>query len=74
MSDIKKHMAEYRRSNLKQYAPVTNGHVWIREDDGIVDVWRVAEGFHNGPECALCGESFCEHCSPDRIKETCRNA
>ena len=44
------------------------GHKLIRKDDGEVDEFRLdidfVEGFggHNGPECSLCGETWCVWC------------
>ncbi len=41
------------------------GHELYRhDDDGRIDIFRLESGFHNGPECKLCGESWCHHCQP----------
>lgn len=61
---------ERAADDQKNYPVVEGGHVWYR-DDGLVDMFRVESGFHNGPECARCHESFCEHCEPDRLIEKC---
>lgn len=47
----------------------SKGHVWKRDDmvypDGYVppDIFALSEGYHNGPECASCGYSYCQHCT-----------
>ena len=45
-------------------------HKMYMDDDGRVDVWRLCEGFHNGPECRRCG-SWCEHCDTERAALPC---
>jgi hypothetical protein len=40
------------------------GHKLIRDDDGYIDIFVLDEGYHNGPGCELCGESWCHHCEP----------
>lgn len=53
-------------------APVRHGrwmhtkkHLWYKNKDGSIDEWRLDVGFHNGPECQVCGEAVCMHCHPD---------
>lgn len=41
------------------------GHKLIRDEDGDVDIFRLDANFHNGPECELCGETWCHHCKED---------
>lgn len=43
----------------------TKKHLWYRDKAGEIDEWRLDYGFHNGPECQICGEAFCEHCHKD---------
>ena len=43
------------------------GHVLKLDEDGDVDHWCMDSGYHNGPGCANCNESWCEHCE-DRIE------
>lgn len=40
------------------------GHQLIRDDEGGVDIFVMDFDIHNGPGCALCGESWCHHCQP----------
>ena len=53
-------------------APVRHGrwmytkkHLWYKNKDGSIDKWRLDIGFHNGPECQVCGEAVCMNCYPD---------
>lgn len=62
---------ERRKADAIEYPAVEGGHVWFRDDEQLVDAWRVEGGFHNGPECARCHDSFCEHCRPEKITEKC---
>lgn len=41
------------------------GHKLILNEDGEVDIFRLDVDHHNGPECELCGESWCHHCQPE---------
>ena len=43
----------------------TKKHLWYKNKDGSIDEWRLDVGFHNGPECQVCGEAVCMHCHPD---------
>lgn len=59
-------------------APVVHGrwiftkrHLWYKDKNGNIDEWRVANGFHNGPECQICHTAFCEHCTPDWSTTEC---
>jgi len=38
------------------------GHKLKRDEDGEVDIFALESGTHNGPECVLCGDSWCHHC------------
>lgn len=38
------------------------GHILKRNEDGAVDEFVCDAGFHNGPGCSRCGESWCHHC------------
>lgn len=40
-------------------------HDWFKDEDGKIDMWALDSGFHNGPMCKRCGESFCLHCNPN---------
>jgi hypothetical protein len=44
-------------------------HDWKRNKDGSIDMWALDVGYHNGPMCQRCYESFCEHCNPHWDKE-----
>lgn len=37
-------------------------HSWMKDDDGEIDEWAMEFGYHNGPMCERCYESFCVHC------------
>lgn len=46
------------------------GHKLCRNEDGEVDHWVVDVGYHNGPGCELCKDSWCEHCTDaDKVRE-----
>lgn len=49
----------------------TKKHLWYRDSHGEIDEWRLDYGFHNGPECQICGEAFCEHCHKDWADKEC---
>lgn len=38
------------------------GHKLYRHKNGEVDNFRLDYGYHNGPECEKCQESWCKHC------------
>lgn len=38
---------------------------------GEIDIFRLNEGIHNGPECELCHKTACHHCYPYIYKEEC---
>lgn len=40
-------------------------HDWERKKDGSIDEFAIESGFHNGPRCKRCNDSFCVHCEPD---------
>ena len=46
-------------------------HLWYKDKNGEIDMWRLDIGFHNGPECQVCHASFCEHCTPNFDDEEC---
>lgn len=50
----------------------TDKHLWYKNEDGSIDEWRLDVGFHNGPECEVCGECFCMHCHPDYTELKCK--
>ena len=59
-------------------APVRHGrwihsrkHLWYKNKNGEIDMWRLNIGFHNGPECQVCHASFCQHCTPNFDDEEC---
>ena len=37
-------------------------HKWILDESGHRDDFQLDVGYHNGPRCELCQESYCEHC------------
>lgn len=43
------------------------GHVLKRDEDGGIDIFVMDVGYHNGPGCVNCHESWCHHCC-DEIK------
>lgn len=49
----------------------TKKHLWYRDKAGEIDMWCLDIGFHNGPECQICGEAFCEHCHKDWADKEC---
>lgn len=46
-------------------------HLWYKNENGGIDMWRLDIGFHNGPECQVCHASFCQHCTPNFDDEEC---
>ena len=46
-------------------------HAWKLDAYGEIDIFAYNEGYHNGPECVVCGVSFCEHCHPEFYYEEC---
>lgn len=54
-----------RPSHPYHIALETAGHRLIRDLDGDVDIFRMDNGTHNGPECELCHQKWCHHCMPD---------
>jgi hypothetical protein len=47
---------------MAKYEIETNGHVWMREEDGSIDIFGYSSGHCNGPRCSVCGYGFCHHC------------
>ena len=46
-------------------------HLWYKNENGEIDMWRLDVGFHNGPECQVCHASFCVYCTPNFDDEEC---
>lgn len=46
-------------------------HTWAKDSSGRIDHFAYDCGFHNGPCCTRCGNSFCEHCYPEGWNEPC---
>lgn len=46
-------------------------HLWYKNKNGEIDMWRLDIGIHNGPECQVCHASFCEYCTPNFDDEEC---
>lgn len=44
------------------------GHALKRDEDGRIDEFVCSGGYHNGPGCTKCGESWCMHCKADVTK------
>jgi hypothetical protein len=38
------------------------GHKLVRDKDGDIDFFQLDAGFHNGPGCEKCHETWCQHC------------
>lgn len=54
----------------RDYVTDPRGHVWVtlpEEDGGGINFFAQDAEFHNGPQCAKCGFTFCEHCDPRPI-------
>ena len=52
----------------------SNKHIWRKRADGEIDYFAVDFEYHNGPECEICGLSFCEHCHPEKFdEESCKD-
>lgn len=50
---------------------VPGGHEFYLDGSGEIDSWRVDGDYHNGPACAACDESWCEHCHEGVYTEQC---
>ena len=63
----------YRDVPVKpQYGTTTlSRHKFIYDKDGKIDNFILDYEYHNGPKCIRCGESFCEHCNPEKYEEPC---
>jgi hypothetical protein len=47
------------------------GHIWIKEDSGIVDIWAYEPSeYCYGPVCKICGYGYCIGCY-DEPQEEC---
>jgi len=53
-------------------------HDWYLDENGPskwnpegIDIFRLSEYHHNGPECRLCGRKVCHHCHPEVYAEEC---
>lgn len=60
-----------RRMESELWLSQANGHQLIVDEEGFVDFWIHGVGYHNGPGCAACHESWCEHCHPDGPPTSC---
>lgn len=60
-------MAEMKRAKWV----LTKKHLWYRDSHGEIDMYRLDYGYHNGPECQICGEAFCESCHKDWADKEC---
>ncbi len=50
-------------TNKDYYAALeAAGHVLHRDEDGNIDFFVMDYGYHNGPGCVNCHDSWCEHC------------
>lgn len=47
------------------------GHLWKKDDQGRTDHFAFDHMYCNGPECLICGYSFCEHCHPEGYESKC---
>lgn len=47
------------------------GHRLRRDEDGSIDHFVTDYGYHNGPGCEICKESWCEHCTSAEDIEVC---
>ena len=70
--DFKRAIKKIPKGIIVDVFPVRHGrwmytkkHLWYKNKDGSIDKWRLDIGFHNGPECQVCGEAVCIHCYPD---------
>lgn len=51
------------------------GHKLVRDEDGEIDIWQYDSGYHNGPGCEKCHETWCMHCEMREKEwnyETCK--
>lgn len=61
-------MAQNYKTDQEYYdALEAAGHKLRRNEDGSVDHWGLDHGYHNGPICLICDDSWCEHCQ-DKIQ------
>lgn len=37
-------------------------HRWKRDENGEIDYWAWGNDLHAGPQCEVCGTSFCSFC------------
>lgn len=52
------------RSDTKRIrAYLNSGHTWKTHGE-FIDTFALSDGYHNGPECIKCEESFCWYCTP----------
>ena len=47
------------------------GHKLKRDSDGHVDYFAHEVGYHNGPVCIYCYDSWCWHCTDATMLEAC---
>lgn len=47
------------------------GHTFVLGEDGRPDFFVMSIDIHNGPRCATCGWTCCEHCTPAKEIPPC---
>ena len=67
MSDLREYWLDKRGRESMSFETKAEllGHRLYRNEDGSVDDWRLESDYHNGPECMVCGLSWCHHCDPE---------
>lgn len=45
-------------------------HDWVKDENGDTKYFEYGD-YHGGPECARCGDVFCQHCFPKKLTEPC---
>ena len=61
---------EFKKKLLESHGHIwkTNRDSWPKEDGeygNMIDEFAYSIGIHNGPECKICGYSFCMHCTSE---------
>lgn len=54
---------EMDRSAKQHAADNAMGHTWEKDEDGEIDTFAYASGYHNGPRCITCGYVYCVFCT-----------
>ena len=57
-------------AKVKHIKKTYKRHAWERTPDGKIDYFAYSVGFHNGPYCTRCHDSFCVHCNPDGLNDS----